>query len=76
MPTPGDASRPRRAAALSAVSDWTGRILIDATNRFESLNPLRVRDLSGITSSEIVAQHASGARVVKLFNTVPMAWIR
>jgi 8-hydroxy-5-deazaflavin:NADPH oxidoreductase len=67
---------PHVEAALSAISDWTGRILIDATNRYVSLNPLRLGDLSGLTSSEIVAKHAPGARVVKLFNTVPMAWIQ
>lgn len=67
---------PHVEAALSAISDWTGRILIDATNRFVSLNPLRLGDLSDITSSEIVAKHAPGARVVKLFNTVPMGWIQ
>lgn len=32
-------------------------------------------DLSGRTSSEIVADLAPGARVVKAFSSVPMSWI-
>lgn len=67
---------PHAKEALAAVPDWTGRILIDATNRFESLDPVDLGDLSGPTSSELVAQWAPGARVVKLFNSVVMAWIR
>lgn len=67
---------PQVKEALSIIPDWNGRILIDATNRFESQDPLRIGDVSGITSSEIVAQQAPGARVLKLFNTVPMAWIQ
>ncbi len=84
--TPNDAAQqdfvvlgvtwPQVQEALTAVPDWKDRVLIDATNRFESLNPLRLGDLSGMTSSEIVAQYAPGARVVKLFNTVPMTWIQ
>src|SRR6202000_151025 len=40
-----------------------------------SFNPFSLGDLSGITSSEIVANYATGAKVVKAFNSVPMAWI-
>lgn len=61
--------------ALGSVSDWEGKILVDTTNRFESYEPLRLGDISGPTSSEIVASYAPGARVVKAFNSVPMAWI-
>ena len=32
-------------------------------------------DISGATSSEIVSSYALGAKVVKAFNSVPMAWI-
>ncbi len=60
--------------ALSSVLDWTGRILIDTTNRFEQ--SMRLGDISGQTSSEIVARLAPGARVVKAFNNVPMDWIQ
>ena len=60
--------------ALKAVPDWNGRILVDATNRLEG-DPPRVGDVSGRTSSELVADRALGAHVVKAFNNVPMAWI-
>lgn len=62
-------------AALFSVGDWTGRILVDATNRVASYQPLALGDISGRTSSEIVADLAPGAKVVKAFNTVPMSWI-
>lgn len=61
--------------ALSAIPDWRGRILVDTTNRLAGVNPFRLGDVSGRTSSEMVADHAPGARVVKAFNSVPMAWI-
>jgi predicted dinucleotide-binding enzyme len=62
-------------AALFAVKDWKGRILVDATNRIASFTPPSLGDISGRTSSEIVADQAVGAKVVKAFNSVPMAWI-
>ncbi len=61
--------------ALAVVPDWKGKVLVDTTNRVASLRPFRLGDLSGRTSSEIVADLAPGARVVKAFNSVPMAWI-
>jgi predicted dinucleotide-binding enzyme len=66
---------PNVEAALASVPDWNGRVLVDATNRIASVNPFSLGDLSGPTSSEIVAGHASGAKIVKAFNSVPMAWI-
>jgi predicted dinucleotide-binding enzyme len=62
-------------AALFSIADWKGRILVDATNRLASYSPLTLGDISGRTSSEIVADLAPGARVVKAFNSVPMSWI-
>jgi len=62
-------------AALFSVGGWTGRILVDATNRVASYQPLALGDISGRTSSEIVADLAPGAKVVKAFNSVPMSWI-
>lgn len=61
--------------ALAAIPDWSGRILIDATNRIDRNNPRDLGDLSGRTSSEIVADRAVGAKVVKAFNSIPMQWI-
>lgn len=62
-------------AALFSVADWKGKILVDTTNRIASLQPLLQGDISGRTSSEIVADLAPGAKVVKAFNTVPASWI-
>ncbi len=62
-------------AALFSVPDWKGRVLVDATNRVASIAPLTLGDVSGRTSSEIVADLAPDAKVVKAFNSVPMAWI-
>ncbi len=66
---------PSVQAALSSIPDWKGRVLVDATNRLASSNPFVLGDISGRTSSEIVADLAPGAKVVKAFNTVPMTWI-
>lgn len=55
------------AAAFSDLPEWDGRILIDATN---PVGPgIVIAD--GLTSSEIVASMAPGARVVKACNTLP-----
>jgi predicted dinucleotide-binding enzyme len=61
--------------ALFSVPDWSGRVLVDATNRVAGYEPFTLGDLSGRTSSEIVADLAPGASVVKAFNSVPMSWI-
>lgn len=66
---------PRVPEALASVPDWSGRTLIDATNRINPDNPSDLGDLSGPTSSEIVAYQAVGATVVKAFNSIPMQWI-
>jgi len=61
--------------ALASVADWSGRTLIDATNRINRCDPRDLGNVAGQTSSEIVANHASGAKLLKAFNTVPMVWI-
>ncbi len=56
---------------LAGLPPWNGRILIDTTNPF--LNPQHLNvldDLGGRISSEIVADLAPGARLVKAFNTM------
>ena len=66
---------PSVQAALFSVTDWKDRILVDATNRVAGYNPLTLGDISGRTSTEIVADLAPGAKVIKAFNSVPMSWI-
>jgi len=71
--------------ALKGVA-WSGRILVDATNAHDNDPP----DISlegvtksraalaktGQTSSELVAEWAPGARVVKSISNMPMEWIK
>jgi predicted dinucleotide-binding enzyme len=69
--------------ALKGI-DWQGRILIDATNAHMDPKPdislagvTRSRAaLKGRTSSEIVAEEAVGARLVKSISNIPMEWIQ
>jgi 8-hydroxy-5-deazaflavin:NADPH oxidoreductase len=56
--------------ALAQVTDWNGRILVDATNR-----PLD-EDTNGMTGSEVIASYARGARLVKALNTLVVNWIQ
>lgn len=73
----------RVADALKGV-DWRGRILIDATNAHVDAVPdislagvTRSRAaLKGRTSSEMVAEIAVGARLVKSISNMPMSWIQ
>jgi 8-hydroxy-5-deazaflavin:NADPH oxidoreductase len=60
------------AVIARAGSDWTGKIVIDATNAidFPGFTPT---DLGGRPSSEVVAEQLRGARLVKAFNTLPAA---
>jgi 8-hydroxy-5-deazaflavin:NADPH oxidoreductase len=54
---------PRVQQALEGL-EWSGQIVIDATNDFDP------SDLNGRTSSEVVAGLVRGARVVKAANTL------
>ncbi|WP_247664388.1 NADPH-dependent F420 reductase [Ralstonia pseudosolanacearum] len=62
------------ADALKDLGPWNGRILIDANNavevQFDANNApsFHAVDLGGRASSEVVAQWAPGAKVVKAFN--------
>ncbi len=59
---------------LSSGGPKDGRILVDATNIFLTYPPnARLDDLKGDSGSEIVARLAPEARVVKAFNTLPIA---
>ncbi len=60
---------PNVADALAALPDWSGKILVDTTNPFAQTTPkLVLADLGGRSSSEIVADHAPGARIVKAWH--------
>jgi 8-hydroxy-5-deazaflavin:NADPH oxidoreductase len=69
--------------ALKGI-DWHGRILIDATNAHLGPKPDISREgvkrsaaaLQGRTSTEMVAELAVGARLVKSISNIPMAWIQ
>jgi len=62
--------------ALSGLPPWGGRILIDSTNpAVAAAGGLRLAELNGKASSEIVASHAPGARVVKAANTLVRAML-
>ncbi|RFB78169.1 NADPH-dependent F420 reductase [Methylovirgula sp. 4M-Z18] len=57
--------------ALRGLPAWNGRVLIDATNPFSAYSPKFVlADLGDRGASEIVAELAPGARVVKAFNSI------
>jgi predicted dinucleotide-binding enzyme len=61
-------------AALRGLTEWNGRVLIDATNPFAETSPkLVLADLGGIGASEIVAGFVPRARIVKAFNSIRMA---
>src|SRR6266481_7902493 len=58
-------------AALSKLPPWKGRIAVDTTNPYVAQGSgVRLLDLGGKTSSEIVAEMVPGARLVKAFNTL------
>ena len=58
--------------ATRSVADWKGRIAVDATNAIDFSN-FTPADLGGRLSTDIVASHLPGAKVVKAFNTLPAA---
>jgi predicted dinucleotide-binding enzyme len=75
---------PSLAELLREMPDWGGRIVIDATNPLEAIEPgspaardtanplaafgVRLVDLGGKYSSEVVASLTPGALLVKAFN--------
>ena len=60
--------------ALRGLPAWNSRVLIDATNPFIEYSPkLVLADLGGKGASEVVADLAPGARVVKAFNSIVTA---
>jgi hypothetical protein len=65
------------AIAATGVTDWEGRIVIDATNEYVGTPPddIRPADLGDVIGSEQVASMLPGARVVKAFNTMSSSYI-
>jgi 8-hydroxy-5-deazaflavin:NADPH oxidoreductase len=62
---------PTIPAAVAGI-DWTGRIVIDASNPIVAPD-FHIEDLGGRTSGEVVAELVPGARLVKAANTLPAA---
>jgi predicted dinucleotide-binding enzyme len=75
----------RQAREALAGIEWTGRILVDTTNAHSEvpadISPAGLAKSraalakTGRTSSEFIVEWAPGARVVKAFSNMPMAWI-
>lgn len=61
----------RVESVLKTVPPWNGQILVDTTNHF--LPSLELADLGNRISSEIVAELAPGARIVKALNNIYMS---
>lgn len=56
-------------AAVAGLPAWDGRIVIDAMNPI-LMPEFKMAELGGRTSSEIVAEHVPGARLVKALNNL------
>ncbi|UVK46543.1 NADPH-dependent F420 reductase [Mesorhizobium sp. AR07] len=69
---PFSAISPLAQSAAAEGVDWSGRLVIDASNAiaFPAFKPA---DLGGRLSTEVVAGAFPGARIVKAFNTIPAA---
>ena len=62
----------------SEVSDWSGRVVVDATNQFAQYEPTYSgrADLGDETGSEWVARHLPGATLIKAFNAMYADYIK
>ncbi|MCW2649173.1 MAG: 8-hydroxy-5-deazaflavin:NADPH oxidoreductase [Mycobacterium sp.] len=60
-----------------AVPDWSGRVVVDATNQFAQYEPTYdgFVDLGEETGSEWVARQLPGATIVKAFNAMFASYI-
>jgi predicted dinucleotide-binding enzyme len=61
----------------SQLADWTGRVVVDATNQFAQYQPTYsgFMDLGAETGSEWVARQLPGATVIKAFNAMFASYI-
>ena len=67
-----------RVPELTKVrADWSGRIVVDATNQFAQYTPSYdgFVDLGDETGSEWVARHLPGATIIKAFNAMYAGYI-
>ena len=63
---------PDTQAAVAAVPDWTGKVVVDTTNNRRAPGPDGLIDIGGQVSSDVVASYVPGARLVKAFNVSPI----
>ena len=68
----------RVAELAEVVPDWTGRIVVDATNQFAEYTPAYrgYVDLGEETGSEWVTRHLPGATIIKAFNAMYATYLR
>lgn len=60
-----------QVSTLTALTNWKGKTVIDATNHFVSFAPdFKLADIGDKASSEVVAEYVPGANIVKSFNTL------
>ena len=59
------------------IPDWTGRVVVDATNQFAEYTPVYrgYVDLGEETGSEWVARHLPGATIIKAFNAMYASYL-
>jgi 8-hydroxy-5-deazaflavin:NADPH oxidoreductase len=59
------------------VPDWSGRIVVDATNQFGEYTPVYrgYVDLGEESGSEWVARHLPGATIIKAFNAMSASYL-
>jgi hypothetical protein len=68
---------PFKAVPNLPAEHLAGKVVIDATNYYPGRDgPIAALDDGSTTSSEIVANHLPGARVVKAFNTIYFVRLR
>ena len=62
---------------VDVVADWSGRVVVDATNQFAQYTPVYSGyvDLGEETGSEWVARHLPGATIIKAFNAMSAGYL-
>ena len=62
---------------VDVVADWTGRVVVDATNQFAEYTPVYSGyvDLGAETGSEWVSRHLPGSTIIKAFNAMSASYL-